>query len=589
MISSNTMIAVIAESEQAWTPDLRNTAIDAGADYLLHCDNPEQIALLIRRTRLRSLRTQADALVSDTQYWMRELKALEEHTMILHLNSQDEVVGASPRYCQVSGYSCEELIGSKVWDGIAESHTPLDPEEIRAALRKGTNFECEIARNRVDGSRYWLHVLMVPFLDEDGEFIACVALCNDITRRKEAQTTLRMMVEAVRHSPDGIAITDLSGNITCTNPALAVMIGYEVKDLVGRHADVLLAPENATDLPPAPWRASSGSKTKIVRRMPTLVRKDGTRLSLQETISPIRSHDRKPIGFVVTLRDVTRERIAEQQLYEAQKMESLGTLAGGIAHDFKNILNPIFGYVDLLQTKLPQESKEATWLSRIRSAGERAHEVVERILGFSQRGGIERVEVNLARICADTVPLLQAGLTKQIPLSVELSEDGTTIVGDSDQLRQVLLALGANALYALRRSKNEGTINLRVYAKEVTREQSALVAGLKSGPWVVLEMEDNGSGIPAEKLSRIFDPYYTTKPLNEGSGMGLSAVQGIVRGHAGAISVESKEDIGTRMVLYFPPVKSKSQRGGEGLSVDADNLRQHQASQAKHEPSVGEE
>ena len=253
---------------------------------------------------------------------------------------------------------------------------------------------------------------------------------------------------------------------------------------------------------------------------------------------------------MVVFRDVLGGRRLEEQLRQAQKMEALGTLAGGIAHDFNNILAAILGYTELVQGAMPMTSPVWLLLQRVLTAGLRAKGLVQQILAFSRRTPAERTPVSLAVVLRETLPFLRALLPATIAMEEHLTPEASLVLADATQLHQIVMNLGANAEYAMR--DTGGLLAVRLEAVEVDAALAATHPALRPGPYVRLTVRDSGAGIPPDVIARMYEPFFTTKEVGHGTGLGLSVVHGIVENHGGTILVESTLGQGTTFTIYLP-------------------------------------
>jgi signal transduction histidine kinase/CheY-like chemotaxis protein len=261
-------------------------------------------------------------------------------------------------------------------------------------------------------------------------------------------------------------------------------------------------------------------------------------------------------ALVVNFRDITGRKNAEAekerleiQLRQSQKMEAMGTLAGGIAHDFNNILGAILGYGELAQNGAPEGSNMRRHLDNVMHAGGRAKALVERILAFSRSGAGERGPINVRLVVEETLELLTTSLAPDVRLERCLEAGDAAIVGDATQLHQVTMNLCTNALQAM---KHGGVLEVALDRAELSQSRTVSNGNLGPGVYVRLRVSDTGSGIPPHVLDRIFDPFFTTKVAGEGTGLGLSLVQGIVADLGGAIDVRTTVGHGTTFTIWLP-------------------------------------
>ncbi|KJR96999.1 MAG: hypothetical protein VR65_26130 [Desulfobulbaceae bacterium BRH_c16a] len=245
-----------------------------------------------------------------------------------------------------------------------------------------------------------------------------------------------------------------------------------------------------------------------------------------------------------------------QQLQQSQKMEAIGTLAGGIAHDFNNILSAIIGYTELAQLHMitgcdRKQCPAAGDLDRVLFASERAKELVRQILTFSRQQDYERSPLQLNQVVTDALGLLRSSLPQSMEIRTKFDTDDTLILGNATQIHQIVMNLGTNAKHAL--GKSGGVLAVEINRIEIEPiDAKSKNLQLAPGPYLLLKFCDNGCGMERAMLDRIFDPYFTTKPKDQGTGMGLAVVHGIVKSHGGLITVYSEPGKGTSFLMYFP-------------------------------------
>lgn len=290
------------------------------------------------------------------------------------------------------------------------------------------------------------------------------------------------------------------------------------------------------------------------------------------SINPIRKEGSKNAGFLLVGVDVTERRKEEaeqlalqEHLRQRQKMDSLGTLAGGIAHDFKNILGPILGYTEMMLRTAQRNSKDFDRLERIHRSAIRAKELIDQILAFSRKGDDKKISVQLTDVVEEVVKLIKEVFPSTVEIVTQYETEEASIMANPTHMHQVVMNLCVNAGYAMR--EKGGRLILKVRKVKVTQDSKKLQHVLKSGEYILLEVRDTGIGIPKENLLQIFDPFFTTKPVGEGSGMGLAASHGIVERHNGLIQVESEVGVGTCFYIYFPkcnlPVQVEEEKSGQ--------------------------
>ena len=243
---------------------------------------------------------------------------------------------------------------------------------------------------------------------------------------------------------------------------------------------------------------------------------------------------------------------SERQMQQVLKLQAIGTLAGGIAHDFNNILFPIIGYTELALDDLPKESSTCKSLQEVLKAANRAKELVQQILTFSRQNGRERKPIRVAAIIREALKLLRASIPKTIDIRAQIDDAEGWVMGDPTQIHQVIMNLGTNAYHAMQ--ETGGRIEITLDSVQVDYEETVKRVGIQMGPHLHLVVKDEGVGMDASVLERIFEPYYTTKEPGKGTGLGLSVIHGIVKNHGGFITVESTPGRGSRFHVYLPEI-----------------------------------
>jgi len=298
-----------------------------------------------------------------------------------------------------------------------------------------------------------------------------------------------------------------------------------------------------------------------------ILRPNGEVRWIRDQAFPIRDDAGQVVRVVGTAEDITKQRSLEEQYRQAQKMEAIGTLAGGIAHDFNNILAAIFGYSELARLRVTADPLAREHLDSVLQAAQRARALVRQILTFSRQQEQERQPVQLRPVVAEPLKLLRATIPTTIDFKVSLGTNLPLVLADSTQIHQVVMNLCTNAAHAMR--GRPGCLTVRLDLVSVDEGLAAGLPGLVPGPHVRMLVGDTGCGMERTTLAHIFEPFFTTKGPSEGTGLGLSVVYGIVKGHHGAINVESQPGTGTVFQIFFPAVAGEAVAGSETDSESA--------------------
>jgi two-component system, cell cycle sensor histidine kinase and response regulator CckA len=387
--------------------------------------------------------------------------------------------------------------------------------------------------------------------DYDESDVRQISLLMDsvwkITEAKRIDAVRRRLVTAVEQAVEGIVITDTTGNIEYVNPSYERITGYLSHEVIGQKPTMLRSEEGNSsirqEIIETLGRGERWSGHLVKRR------KDGNSYEEDVTVTPVLDPNGKVVNFVIVKRDVTKEAGLQRQLLQAQKMEAIGTLAGGVAHDFNNILQVTLGYSELLLADRTDENPDYDDLQRIHKAARSGAELVKSLLTFSRKVETSLVPLSLNQQVTQIEKLLKRTIPKMINIRLELSGDLTAINADPTQIEQILMNLAVNARDAM---PDGGTLTIKTRDVELNQEDLLLNAGVQPGNYVLLSVSDTGQGMDKDTLQHMFEPFFTTKELGRGTGLGLAIVYGIVKNHGGHIGCNSKPGHGTTFEMYFP-------------------------------------
>ena len=454
---------------------------------------------------------------------------------------------------KIYGYTAAEAIGRNLLDLIIPpAMAPGVRQAIRQMAETGQAIPAsELTLRRKDGSRvavFSSHAIV----QSPGQPPELFCIDVDLTELKRAEESHARLAMAVEQAAETIMITDASGTIIYTNPAFEKTSGYSRAEVRGQNPRVLKSGQQDATFYRQLWETIQHGEVwsgHFVNK-----RKDGGLYDEEATISPIRDAHGRIINFVSVKRDVTREMQLEEQVRQSQKMEAIGALAGGIAHDFNNVLAVIFGYASLLKEDLENGPAGLADVDEILLAATRAQELVQQILTFSRQREQSRRIIPLDTVVKEATKFLRASLPAEIAFEIELAADAPAVLANATQIYQVTVNLATNALHAMEGRPGQLTVRLESFRPDDTfiRQHPQL----KPMQYARLTVADTGHGMDARTLKRIYEPFFTTKPVGKGTGLGLSVVHGIVQAHDGLITVESEVGTGTTFGLYFPAVKA---------------------------------
>lgn len=465
-------------------------------------------------------------------------------------------------FCQVTGYSREEIIGKTPFQ-LGLYMDPADRERLVSRLKKGGRVHgIEIPYTvKGGGLRYgFLSGKLFQFRGKN----CLLAVTKDITPIKEAEKKLReseqRFKELFNSVSDLIYRQDLEGKFVSVTRAMSEIFGYQLDEFIGRKASDFMKP----DLRPL----FESEYLKAIRTkghhegVTAYFAKDGRKIYLEYRSRLIKPPRGTPFISGIA-RDVTDRILAqrkikklEKQVLQAQKMEAIGTLAGGVAHDFNNILQAIFGYTQILLMSKSKDDPDVQNLRQIETAAKRASELTQQLLAFSRKVKSELRPVNLNQEVLQVEKLLRRTIPKMIDIELRLADDLQVINADPAQLEQVMMNLCLNARDAM---PEGGKLTIETENVVLDHEYCKEHLGSRTGRYVMLSISDTGHGMDRDTLEHIFEPFFTTKEVGKGTGLGLAMVYGIVKSHEGYITCYSEPGIGTTFKIYLPVIEATAE------------------------------
>jgi two-component system, cell cycle sensor histidine kinase and response regulator CckA len=396
--------------------------------------------------------------------------------------------------------------------------------------------------------------------DEHGQYFARLYIFEDITARKLAEQHIREQATLLDISTDAIVVRDLSNKVLLWNKSARQLYGWTFEETIGKQADEVWSGESLsqyldiyqTVLQHGSWQGELQKTTK-----------SGKEIIVESRWTLVRDEHSQPKSILIVDTDITEKKQLEKQFFRAQRMESIGTLASGIAHDLNNVLSPILMSVQILKNKFCDDRSQQI-LTIVENNANRGASLVKQVLSFARGIEGDRTVLQVKHLISEMKQIVEQTFPKSIVFETEIQSNLLTICGDSTQLHQVLMNLCLNARDAM---PEGGT--LKISAKNVFIDENFAKMHLDArvGAFIVLTVSDTGIGIPNELLDRIFEPFFTTKEFGKGTGLGLSTVMGIIKGHGGFITVSSSVNQGTKFKVYLPAVNTEAKPSPEALKI----------------------
>jgi PAS domain S-box-containing protein len=458
-------------------------------------------------------------------------------------------LGCNLTFAKDAGFADpKDIIGKDdrqmVWREQAEAFRSDDREVIMSGKSK---LLIEESKTTPEGKTITVLASKIPLCDAKGEIIGMIGTYLDITARKRVQESQTRLAMAVEQATETVVITDTEGKIFYANPAFEKTSGYTRAEVLGQNPRILKSGKQDDDFYVRMWESLRRGETwsgHFINR-----RKDGTLYEEEATISPVRDTTGKVVNYVAVKRDVTKEVQLESQLRQSQKMEAFGQLAGGVAHDFNNILAVVQLQAGLLKSNQGLSLEQLDFAREIEKSAQRGADLTRQLLLFSRKQILQPRNLNLKDLVDNMAKMLRRTLGEQVELQLKFAQAPLFVHADPGMLDQILLNLTVNARDAMPKGGKIIVETSAVEFDEVTATQSPQA---RPGSFVCLSVSDTGCGIPPEILPRIFEPFFTTKGVGQGTGLGLATVFGIVQQHHGWISVYSEVNRGTTFQVYLP-------------------------------------
>jgi len=502
----------------------------------------------------------------------REFMASIPDAMVA-VESGGTIVQVNPQTEELFGYAETELLGRKIEVLVPERyrqdhrqyrHQFVEEPKIR---RMGAGLD--LYGRRRDGTEFPVEISLSPVSTSNGTLV--LSAIRDISDRKRIEEELRRanheldrrttqeigeyrarLASIIDSSEDAIIGKDLDGVITTWNRGAERIYGFTAEEIVGKSISILAPKDRPDEIPSILARIRRGESIEHYESI--RVAKDGRALNVSITVSPIRDASGEPVGASAIARDITAQKRSEEHIRQTQKMDAIGRLAGGLAHDFNNILGIITACTELLSPRIEAGSEPEQYIGNIRKAVDRGAALTRQLLAFSKKQPVQSQILDLTELLRETVRLLRPLMGDDVEISVVPRSTSALIEADPGQLDHVLINLAVNARDAMPRG---GKFILETGIVQLDEAFTRDHAPIPAGEYIVLAVSDTGTCMDAQTLSRIFDPFFTTKAVGKGTGLGLSTVYGIVRQSGGHIWVYSEPGRGTTFKIYLPSAEHK--------------------------------
>lgn len=448
----------------------------------------------------------------------------------------------NPASERIIGWNNHEIINQCL--PILDNHQ-LDSHLRQRILQGEAIYDIELSSYKKDGQAIAISLSTAPLRDATNQINGIMAVIADISDRYAAEQIIREQAALLDIATDAIFVQNLENQICFWNKGAERLYGWLAQEILGKNAYELLHAEPALEISVPQGKLNSYGEWQGELRQ---VNKDGKKIIVESRWTLVRDAQGNPKSILVVNTGITEKKKLEAQLLRVQRMESIGTLAGGIAHDLNNVLTPILMSVQLLQMKFSDPQSQQL-LNSLESNVKRGAGLVKQVLSFARGFEGDRVTLQLRHLISEIVHLIQETFPKSIEVITDIFANLWTIFGDATQLHQVLMNLVVNARDAM---PNGGTLSIQAENIIIDEHYAQMNVEATVGCYVAITVTDTGFGIPPDIIERIFEPFFTTKEVGKGTGLGLATAIGIVKNHGGFVNVYSEVGKGTKFIVYLP-------------------------------------
>lgn len=514
------------------------------------------ISFLVNQRRL--LEQEVQSRTKELRQSEKAYRSLFENAPvgIFRTSSQGQVLSANAMLAGILGFASAEEAVAHYYDVGAQLYRHAEKRQEFLGLLKKDGFVkgFEFEACTVKGDSVWISMnARVEKHVRDGEFII-EGFITDVTERKRSEAERERLMAAMEQAAEMVVITDSDGIIQYVNPAFEFITGYSREEALGKNPRILKSGKQDEAFYREMWQilTSGGTWTgQMVNR-----RKDGSFYSEEATISPVVNTTGDITNYVAVKRDITHDLELEQQYQQAQKMESVGRLAGGVAHDFNNMLQAILGHAEIALELLKPSEPLYENLVEIQKAAQRSADLTRQLLAFARRQTVRPQVLDLNDTVGSMLKMLQRLIGEDIELIWKPGADLWKVKIDPTQVDQILANLSVNARDAI---AGVGALTIETENVSFRGADFDIPADIVPGDYVLLAVSDNGCGMDQDALAHLFEPFFTTKDVGKGTGLGLATVYGIVKQNQGFIKVYSEKDLGTTVKIYLPRERAKDE------------------------------
>lgn len=515
-------------------------------DIELTCAVADQVAIAIQQSTLYEQvqselreRKRAEAAI---YFQAHLLSAVEQGVIATDLDGK---IIYWNRFAEtLYGWSAQEAIGQNIMDVVVTDTLREQGLKIMSELQQGKSWSGEFPVQRRDGTHFCVLVTDAPIYDDQGVLIGVVGVSTDISERKQIEEKIREQAALLDIATDAILVRDLNHKILFWNKSAERLYGWKAQEALGQNAQVFLYREIPLQLQEAINQVhTTGEWYGELNK----VRKDGKDIIVESRWTLVRDESGNPKSILTVDTDITEKKQLQTQFLRAQRLESLGTLASGIAHDLNNILSPILLSAQILKMKLGNEQHNQL-LETLELNAQRGADLVKQVLSFARGVEGQRTVLQMKHLIIEIQQFAKQTFPKSIQFICKTASNLWTVYGDATQLYQMLMNLVINSRDAMPKG---GILDISADNFFIDENYAKMNLEATVGPHIVISIRDTGTGMSPEILDRIFEPFFTTKAVGQGTGLGLSTVLGIVKSHGGFINVSSSVGKGTEFQVFF--------------------------------------